>query len=243
MNRSSHFQEIGGTKNPVEKSNIKDKAYVVLNELGTGQVSKTFCATLSIHTYACKDQLIYQAFRITLFNRQSSIMFLNAGNYIQSVLGGTGNASSLNLDRIMTVFEVRMLFHCVNMVTSAIAAETLSLNLNYRSGNIIGLAVHILCSLRTQLMQRFSNKAFSSQLLRYMWYNDTTGCYESLRREDRFSPLSHRESLTPFVLRIRSGAGFNDTTVRRNPETDHAMPHLSFVLLFKLKHILCNNFI
>lgn len=169
-------------------------------------------------------------------------MFLNTGSYIRRVLGGTERAIPPNLDRIKTVFETLMWFYCVNLVTNAIEGKKLYVNLNYRSGNIIGLVVHRTCSTWTQLMQHVGNETLSVQILPYMRYKDKRGCYESLRSEDGFSAFCQRESLKPSVSTIRSGAGVDETASGCNPETDHAMNFLAFALLLKLKQIVCNNY-
>lgn len=73
-------------KTPVENSTNKDKADVLLNELGTIQVSETFRAALTIHSYAPKDHHTIQEFRITFSDMNCLIIFRNSGSNIQLVL-------------------------------------------------------------------------------------------------------------------------------------------------------------
>lgn len=77
---------------------------MVSNELGTRQVSRTFRATLAIHFYASKDERFPREFRITFFDRKCSTVFLKTGSDIPRVLGRTGRASPLNVDRMPNVF-------------------------------------------------------------------------------------------------------------------------------------------
>lgn len=88
------------------------------------------------------------------------------------------------------------------MVINAIDAKTLSLKLNYRTGNIIGFLVHRVFSASSQLLQSVGREPLMTQILPCLCYNATTGCYEQLPREDWFSLLSQRESLTPYVRLI-----------------------------------------
>lgn len=44
-----------GAAKMVEKPTIKNKKDIVLKELGTRQVSQSFCAALAIHSYDSKD--------------------------------------------------------------------------------------------------------------------------------------------------------------------------------------------
>lgn len=87
-------------------------------------------------------------------------------------------------------------------------------------------------------LQCVGEEASSALLLPDMCYNGTTGCYESLRFENRFTPLFQRESLTSSVCPIRSGEGVDETVAGRNQETVHAMRHLVLEFLFKLKNLL-----
>lgn len=95
-------------------------------------------------------------------------MFLNAESYIQRVLGHSGKVDPLNSDRIPTVFDKHIWFHCVNMVTSAIAARKSYVKLIYRSGNIIGLEVHRVCYAWRKRRRSVINEALSAQPLPYI---------------------------------------------------------------------------
>lgn len=61
-----------------------------------------------------------------------------------------------------------MCFQFVNIVRSAIEANTLSVKLNYRSCSIIGLVVHRVCYSWTELMQQGGNEALGAKLIHYM---------------------------------------------------------------------------
>lgn len=106
---------------------------------------------------------------INVFHRERSTLFLNARSYIERVLGGTGKARSLSVELIPTVLEVLILFYFINMFSTAIANKRISVKQNYRSSNIIGLVVHRVCSVWTQLMQEVGNEALSVPLLHYVW--------------------------------------------------------------------------
>lgn len=63
-----------GDKEPVVNSTINSKKDVVLNDLDTGQVSQTFRAALSVHTFVIRDDCIRNSFRITFYGRKCSII-------------------------------------------------------------------------------------------------------------------------------------------------------------------------
>lgn len=67
--------------------------------------------------------------------------------------------------------------------------------------------------------------------------------FEKLQREKSFSPLSQKVSLTTSVRPIRGRVGPDEKAVRRNTETYHAVRHLVFAFLFRLKQTVCNNLI
>lgn len=101
----------------------------MLTEFGNRQVSHIFRAAHVIHTYSAKDQHVSHVFMITFFYRQCSMIVLNAGSYIQQFLRGTGKESLLNVDRISTVCELLIWFHCIKRVTNAIDAKMIPLKL------------------------------------------------------------------------------------------------------------------
>lgn len=149
------------------------------------------------------------------------MVLLNAVSYIKQVRCGTNKASALNLDCKVTVFEVLIWFHFIKTVTNAIAAKTISLKRNYRTGNIVDLVVQSVCLKWSLLLRKVGGEPLSAQFIPYLWHKATTGCDEQLCREDAFAPLHQGKSLTPSVCCIRSGAGVHVTAAGRNVETVH----------------------
>lgn len=86
------------------------------------------------------------------------------------------------------------------------------------------------------------NETLSVQLLPSLWYNETTGLFEQLQREDGLSPLSQRESLNPSVYCIRSAVEFDVRAGEHNPGRYHDMVHVSLTLLY-LKQVVYKNII
>lgn len=225
----------------VANSSIRNENDPVMEELGTQQVGQTFRAALAIHTYGVRDQRVPQAFKNTFLKRQCSIMFLNAGSYIQSVLGTGASDKPLSCRRRPTVFEVLMWLHCVNMVTDLANKKKMTLRFNYRAGNIIGYVVHRVCSAWNLLVRGIGEEPLSVQLLPYLWYRENNGCFEQVPAADGFTPASQRQSLIPAMRPIRGGAEVSDAALARTPQEDAAMRHIAFAFLYKLKQIVSDS--
>lgn len=85
------LKKAGDHKKTEHNSTITNKNDVVLNEVVARQVLQTFRSDLAIHTFAKKYQRVRQAFKTNLVDQNCSMMFLNAGSYVQRVLGGNAN--------------------------------------------------------------------------------------------------------------------------------------------------------
>ena len=228
-------------KEPVKNSTIKveDK---VLAELGTRQVSQTFRAALAIHSYASKDERVAQVFRNTFVCRNCSVRYLNAGAFIQTVLGGNVKDGPLVIIDKPTIFEVLVWFHCINMVTTAVQEKTLTLAADYRNGNIIGYVVRSICSAWDLLLKNISDESLSTHLLPYIRYNDNTGCFQLVSREDGFAPLSQKQSFIPSIRPMKGGGeDVDETAAGRVTPNDHAMRHVAYSFLYKLKKIILDS--
>lgn len=78
--------------------------------------------------------------------------------------------------------------------------------------------------------------------LPYMCYNKVTNVYEYCMVHDALVLLGKRETLIPYVQPICSGcAGADDAAAGRDAQQDHAMHHLAYVFLLKLKETVFNN--
>ena len=64
----------------------------VLNELKTCQVSQLFRAALALQTYSTNDARIHQAFLYTFKEHCTPVKLINAGTFLQTVLGKTKNS-------------------------------------------------------------------------------------------------------------------------------------------------------
>ena len=219
----------------------------VMLELGTRQVYQTFQAGLALHTYAIRDRRVEEAFKITFLNRQCSLSFLNAGGFIQRVLRPADNRGRrepiLAPTRKPSVFEILLWFHCINMVSDMFDKRQVTLKVHYSTGNLIGYVVHRVCLAWGKLVGRIGQGGLSTHLLPYLWYNDKTGCFECLPREDGFSSTSQLQSLVPSVRPIKSGTGIDAAAAARNGNTDRAMRHVAHALLYKLKKLTCDSVI
>lgn len=228
-------------KEPVKNSTIKDDD-PVLAELGTRQVFQTFRAALAIYSYASKDQRIFQVFRNTFISRNCSIRFLNAGSFIQTVLGGSVKDSPLVIGEKPTIFEVLVWFHCINMVTTAVQEKKIALPADYRNGNIIGYIVRSICSAWDALLKNVSDQPLSAQMLPYLWYNGSTGCFELVSKPKEFAPLSQKTSFYPPIRPMKGGGSeVDETAAGRNEAEDYAMRHVVYSFLYKLKRIVLDS--
>lgn len=69
--------------------------------------------------------------------------------------------------------------------------------------------------------------------------NDT---YDHATARDGFTPLIQWKAPLPSILPIRYGlAGVNEAVAGHNAHHDHAISHLAYVCLRKLKEIVYNN--
>lgn len=130
------YKKASERKKPVENSALNNNADVVLFDRGNRYVSQTFHPVVSIYYYASKEYGILHAFMITLFDSKCRIIFINAGGCIQRVLGGTGEESTLKVDRIPNLSKGLILFYCINMVSTFIENKTISVKQICRYGNI-----------------------------------------------------------------------------------------------------------
>ena len=226
-------------------STIEDPDDPVMEELGTRQVLQTFQSALALHSYAVLDERVGQAFKITFLNRQCSLAFLNAGGFVQRVLKPQDwkpkTEPPMAFTRKPTIFEILLWFHCINMASDMVKNKELDLRFHYRNGNIIGYIVHRVCLAWGRLVQRIGEGQLSTHVLPYLWYNDKTGCFECLERENGFSSSSQLESLVPSVRPMKTGTGIDATAAGRDRNMDHAMRHVAHSLLFKLKKLACDT--
>lgn len=146
--------------------------------------------------------------------------------------------------------------HCINVVSECIARKELSLKVNYKAGNLIGIATQLVCSAWTVLLSNASTDSvqenesqrgtstwqLSHYLLPYLRFNDKTGCFEAIKREDGFSNEKQFETLVPSMPAIPvGGVGIADTAARRSVEKDGALRYLSQSFLGTLSSIVTNN--
>ena len=179
-------------ESPIQKSCIRT-GDAVLNELGCPFVSQILRTSLSIHTVSMKDIGVHQAFRITFVVNSCTLKFLNAGNYVQKILGNCKR----RISTCPKVFEVLMWLHCINFVSNRITKKNMFARRSYLTGNLIGIVVHYVCSAWTKLFSAISNESLSCQVLPYLIYNDNTGCFEPVSREEGFASEEQLTSLVP----------------------------------------------
>lgn len=161
--------------------------------------------------------------------------------FLSSTIFDNFSERPLNVDLIQNVLELIIWFHYINIFKISIADKSLSIKLNYRFCNSICMVVRKLFPTWTYIMQHVGNDALIFQLLRNLWYSGGNVSFEKLKHEKRLSPISQIEYLTPSVRHIWSSVGFDETSACDKAETDHAVRHLTFALLFKLKKIVVKN--
>ena len=226
-------------RDPLTDSTINDPDDAVITEMGSRQVSQLFRAALALHTFAVRDQRVHEAFIITFQDRMCSPSYINAGMYLQQVLGAKGG--HVLATETPTIFDVLLWFHCVNLLHTESAADRVTVKVSYRVGNILGFVVSRVTSAWAHLIRRMGHEALSAVVAPYMWYNSTTGTFEHLTRSDGFAPTAQRESLLGEGRPAAGGPAFDAAATTRSEAMDHAYRHVSYAMLKKLKDIVCNN--
>lgn len=168
------------------------KAYMLFNGQGTGEGSQIFRAAFAIHTCATKYQRTLQAFIITFFD-QKMFDHVLGGRELHPTRSGRNSEGDSTYCRPHTDFtQFTYLLPFRENGCKCDCGQDAICKFKYCSGNIIGIVVHRGFSAWEQLLRRVSEEPLRVQLLHYLWYKDTTGCYEQHQREDWFSPQSAR---------------------------------------------------
>ena len=189
-----------------EKSNSRTKPLpnpmdpndLVLSEMHTRQVAQLIRAAHAIYLYSRSDRRVDQVFRITFHDKTRSVAVLNAGNYIQMVLGGKRTNSPITIEQSPTVFQVLLWHHCINLVCEHVNRKKLSARMNYQVGHVIGYVVYHVTRAWGLLLRTVSDAPLQTLLSPYLWFNTEDCMYEQLSKKRGFAPLSQR---TTFLLK------------------------------------------
>jgi len=102
-------QKASKRKTPIKDSTVKAPNDPVLSDIGSRQVAQVFLASLSVYTFASHDKRVSDVFQITFSKLLRSPLYLNAGLYIQGILGATKKAT-IQLPP-PSIFQVLLWFH------------------------------------------------------------------------------------------------------------------------------------
>lgn len=167
------------------------------------------------------------AFQVTFKDNLHSTAFLNALSYIHRVFSVVTKGGSLYVTAVTTVLKFWMCLQCLNLLRKKVDENNMSVNINYRTGNIICLIVKRMVHLFTPLLRRVVSYARENYLLLYMWYNTVTGMYGTRMIHDGFVLLRHRNTLLPSVRSVRSDTdGVHESYSWRDGQNDYGMCYI-----------------
>jgi len=189
------------------------------------------------------------AFKATFVTLNVTIGFINAGTFMQKLLGGTktkkrkaGGAPSTLQVRLPTPFGILLFFHGLTVLEQSLAKKKVKAPRSYATGNRVGEVVLRLFDAFTKLSRAANLGGLASTLAPYILYVSRNGLFTPLRtRQDGFAPETQRKEFGEDDAATHAEADVNKDAWERSHELDVALRHVAGLFLDTFTTILQNH--
>lgn len=204
----------------------------LVEELGSNQVRQLLRTALAMELYVRKERRLRDVFKTLFETMQLPISYLNAGSFLQVVLGGTRqgkSASSAATATPATPFQVLVFSHCLSIIDRKIVKKSaFKVRRNYKTGDRIGLFVSIACKAFKALTRKANLGGLAAALAPYILYSLRTGRFSVLQtRADGFCPETQRSVFSADDTPVFIENKVDETAWGRSDDIDNALRYVA----------------